>query len=55
MWNLEKKKMKQTFVFVGTKKIAGCWKQRWKERKKKPGDHDICRDICRLVEETSAG
>ena len=50
MWNLEKK-MKQSFIFVGTEKIAGCQKQRWKERKKKPGDHDICR----LVEGTSAG
>ena len=31
-----KKKMKQkTFVFVGTEKIAGCRKQRWKDRKKK--------------------
>ena len=45
------KKMKQTFIFVGTEQIASCQKRRWNKRKKKSGDHDICR----LVEGTSAG
>ena len=43
--------MIQTFVFVRTEQIAGCQKQRWKKRKKKSGDHDVCK----LVERTSAG
>ena len=54
--DVESRKKNETNLCI-CRNRENCWllEAEVERKKKKPGDHDICRDICRLVEGTSAG